>query len=68
MPVSDMMEGGSKFAKALAVSEAKVGKTVFLAAQALGVFPGQKFGGVVDDPSNLYIVEIDSGGATGVAP
>lgn len=55
----------SEYAKSLCVSEAKVGKTVFAIAQALGVFPGQKFGGIVDNPKNLHVIALDSGAVTG---
>jgi len=56
----------STYAKALAVAEAKMGKTVFLAAGGLGVLPWQKFGGVVDDPSHMHIVSLDANAAGGV--
>jgi hypothetical protein len=38
----------------------KEGKTVFLVGSLLGVWPGQKFGGVVSRPENLHIVSIDT--------
>lgn len=56
----------STYCKALAVAEAKMGKTVFLAAGALGVLPWQKFGGVVDDPSHLHVVALDANAAGGI--
>jgi hypothetical protein len=58
----------SDFAKMLAVAGWKDGKTVFLAAGALGVLPWQKYGGVVDAPENLHIIACDAGAATGVGP
>ncbi len=56
----------SPYLKLLAVSEAKVGKTCSLVAQCLGVFPGQKYGGVVDKPENLHVIALDSGAAAGI--
>jgi len=56
----------SNYAKAVAASEAKVGKTVFLAAGCLGVLPWQEYGGVVDDPRNLHIVSLDANAAGGI--
>lgn len=56
----------SEFAQAAMVAEAKVGKSTFLISQALGVFPGQKHGGVIDRPSNLHVIAADAGAATGV--
>jgi hypothetical protein len=55
-----------KFSKMLAVSEAKVGKTCFLVAQALGVWPGQAHGGVVTKPEHLHVLTFDSDALTGV--
>lgn len=57
----------SQFAKALCVSEAKVGKSSYLIASALGVLPWQKYGGVVDDPSNLHVITFDANAAGGIA-
>lgn len=56
----------STYAKAMAVAEAKMGKTVFLAAGALGVLPWQEFGGVVDTPEHLHVVSLDANAAGGV--
>ncbi len=50
----------SKYAKALCVSNAKVGKTTFLTASALGILPWQKMGGVVQDPKDLHVITFDS--------
>lgn len=50
----------TKFGKPLIVSEAKNGKTAYLVAQSLGVFPGQTQGGLVDHPSNLHVVGVDT--------
>lgn len=55
----------SEFAAALSVAEAKVGKTVFSVASALGVLPWQKYGGVVDRPDNLHVIALDAGAVTG---
>jgi hypothetical protein len=57
----------SKYAKSLFVGEAKMGKTCFLVAQALGLFPNQKYGGVVDKPENLHVITLDSGALGGIA-
>ncbi len=65
-PVSLNDHQSSQYLKLLAVSEAKVGKTCTLVAQALGVFPGQKYGGIVDRPENLHVLALDSGAVTGV--
>lgn len=51
---------GGKYAKLLAASEAKVGKSSFLIASALGVLPWQKKGGIVDKPENLFVVSFDT--------
>lgn len=57
----------SDFAKVLCVSGAKVGKTTYLIASALGVLPWQKNGGIVDDPANLHVLSFDAGAVRGVA-
>jgi hypothetical protein len=54
------------FAKALFASESKVGKSCFLIASALGVFPGQTKGGIVDRPENLHIMSFDEAALKGV--
>lgn len=56
----------SKYAKALVAADAKVGKTCFLVGQALGAFPNQKFGGVVDKASHLHVLTFDAAALTGV--
>lgn len=56
----------SPYAKMLAASEAKVGKTCFLVASILGVLPWQKNGGVVDSPKNLHIITTDSNALGGI--
>jgi hypothetical protein len=58
-------EGGDYF-NLLAVSYAKVGKTVKLVADSLGVFPGQKFGGLVDTPENLHVIAVDNEALGGI--
>ena len=55
-----------EFAKALMAAEPKVGKTSFEIASALGVLPWQKFGGVVDDPKNLFVVAFDASAVSGI--
>lgn len=57
----------AKYAKATLASEAKIGKTTFLIASALGVLPWQRNGGLVDLPSNLHVLAIDSGSLSGVS-
>lgn len=57
---------GSQYAKILTVSQAKTGKTVFLAASALGCLPWQKEGGIVDKPENLAILSVDAGASSGI--
>ena len=56
----------SQFAKALCASDAKVGKTTFLVCQALGAFPNQKYGGVVDKPEHLHILTFDANALGGL--
>lgn len=55
----------SKYGKELFVSKAKVGKTVALVGNALGVFPWQEHGGIVDDPANLHIITLDAAALDG---
>lgn len=50
----------SKYAKILAVADAKVGKSSSLVAGCLGVLPWQSNGGVIDKPENLHIITTDS--------
>lgn len=50
----------SSTAKMLCMAGVKEGKTVFLVGSLLGVWPGQKLGGVVSDPANLHIISIDT--------
>lgn len=57
----------AEYAKALAASEAKVGKTTYLVASALGVLPWQKTGGIVDLPENLHLLTFDSNALGGLA-
>lgn len=56
----------SPYAKTMAASEAKVGKTCFLIAGALGCLPWQKHGGIVDKPENLHVIATDSNAIGGV--
>ncbi len=55
----------SKHFKMFAVSEAKVGKTTFLACSALGILPEQKFG-LVSDPSCLHVISFDESAIDGL--
>lgn len=57
----------SEYAKALAASDAKIGKTTFLACSALGALPWQKHGGVVDKPEHLHIVTFDANALGGLS-
>lgn len=57
---------GSNFAKALFVSEGKVGKSSFEIASALGVLPWQKYGGVVERPEDLYVITFDANALGGI--
>ncbi len=56
----------SPYAKLLAMSEAKVGKSCFLVAGLLGQLPWQKHGGVVDKPENLHVITTDSNALGGI--
>lgn len=57
---------GSQYAKALMLDTAKNGKSCFLVGSILGVLPWQKYGGVVDRPSHLHVLSIDSDAMGGV--
>lgn len=57
----------SRFAKTLAVGPSKLGKTTALVANLLGVFPWQKYGGVITRPENLHIITCDASALSGVA-
>lgn len=50
--------------KMLALAGAKDGKTTFLIAQALGIWPGQN-GAVVDKPSHLHVIAADAAAIKG---
>lgn len=56
----------SAWAKALLCSEAKVGKSCFVIASALGVLPWQKKGGIVDKPENLHVLTFDANALGGI--
>jgi hypothetical protein len=58
----------SSFIKALTAGQAKNGKTTFLVAQLLGVFPGQQFGGVVTSPRHLHVIALDEDALAGLTP
>lgn len=55
-----------KYAKALFVAEAKVGKTAFLVSSALGCLPWQEYGGIVTSPKHLHVITFDEGAASGL--
>lgn len=58
-------EDANKFIKIFAVSDAKIGKTTYLACSALGALPEQEFG-LVSDPSCLHIIGFDEGAVDGL--
>lgn len=57
---------GSKYAKSLFVGGAKMGKSTFLVASALGLLPWQKHGGVVSRPEDLHVLTFDSSALSGI--
>lgn len=57
---------GSNYAKAVFVSTAKIGKSCFIVASALGCLPWQRDGGVVDSPRNLHVIAIDANSLGGI--
>lgn len=58
MSLVDFGNSSSDFLKLLAVAEAKVGKTTFLAASCLGALPHQTQG-LVDKPEHLHVLGFD---------
>lgn len=56
----------ANWGKWLVASDPKIGKTSWMIASALGVFPGQKRGGIVDKPSNLHVITFDEAALRGV--
>jgi hypothetical protein len=56
----------SDYAKALMVSRAKEGKSVFIIASLLGLLPWQKSGGVVSRPENLHVLTFDANALGGI--
>lgn len=48
------------YGKELFLAEAKVGKTITLVGNLLGVMPWQENGGVVDDPAHLHVITFDA--------
>lgn len=63
-PLSEYVS--SPWAKPMFVAAAKEGKSVFLVAQALGVWPEQRIGGIVDRPEHLHIMTFDVKALKGV--
>lgn len=55
----------SKHIRLFGVSDAKIGKTTFLACSSLGALPGQEFG-LVTDPTCLHILAFDEGAVEGL--
>ena len=53
------------WAKMLVASDAKVGKTSWMLASTLGVFPGQQHGAIVDAPANLHVITFDEAALRG---
>lgn len=56
----------AEYIKGLFMSYAKAGKTSFLVAQALGVMPWQKYGGVVTAPQHLHVIALDQDALDGI--
>ena len=56
----------STYGKELFVAKAKIGKTVTLIGNILGVMPWQEHGGIVDTPSSLHVLTFDAAAADGV--
>lgn len=56
----------AEYIKGLFMSYAKAGKTSFLVAQALGVMPWQKYGGVVTKPQHLHVIALDQDALDGI--
>jgi len=56
----------STLAKSMFVAESKVGKSAAIIANALGVFPSQKNGGIVDSPENLHVITFDANALGGI--
>jgi hypothetical protein len=61
-PARDTLESyaSSSYGKELFLAEAKVGKTITLLGNLLGVMPWQENGGVVDQPSSLHVITFDA--------
>lgn len=61
-PARDSLDAytSSVYGKELFLAEAKVGKTITLVGNLLGVMPWQENGGVIDDPANLHIITFDA--------
>lgn len=55
----------SKYGKFFVVSDAKIGKTTFLACSVLGCLPEQEFG-LVDKPEHLHIIAFDESAVDGL--
>jgi hypothetical protein len=56
----------SEWAKATFASDAKVGKSCYLVAGALGLLPWQSSGGIVDKPEALHVITYDTDALGGV--
>lgn len=56
----------AQYIKGLFMSYAKAGKTSFLVAQALGVMPWQKYGGVITKPEHLHVIALDQDALDGI--
>lgn len=55
----------SSYIKALVTGTTKMGKTVGLVLQCMGLMPWQKYGGVCN-PSNIHLLGFDESGAKGI--
>lgn len=56
----------SKYIKGLFTGTTKMGKTVGLMAQAMGLMPWQKYGGICNRPSEVHLLGFDESAAKGV--
>lgn len=64
-PLKALGNSGNKFLKAFVVSDAKIGKTTYLACSSLGALPGQECG-LVSSPECLHVISFDEGAVDGL--
>lgn len=58
----------ANYAKTLAAGPGKLGKTVKIMSNVMGVEPGQKYGGICKAPSQVHLIGLDQSAASGVGP